>query len=146
MKVFILEVILKVIWWKHNSGFIISGSRDNDAGNTAELYQPGLGVPCSLPLLPDPRSDHTHSSNGLICGGYGGYRTKETATTCLQWRNYTWQTGVKLSVRREDHLSWLTPNNTLLLLGGHGFSARTAEVVNTNGTKEKPFILKYPIE
>ena len=39
--------------------------------DTAEVWQPGLGAPCSLPNLPEDRRYHTQEGRD-ICGGEGG--------------------------------------------------------------------------
>ena len=119
-------------------GFILSGTYDESGGNTAELYQPGLGSPCNLPPLPQPRFWHTHDSSGLVCGGKG------SSETCLQWRNYTWQTW-HLEEGREDHSSWFTPDHSTVLMGGNP-NRNTSEIVRSNGTTERHFTLEYPIE
>ena len=110
--------------------------------DTAEVWQPGLGAPCSLPDMPEDRRDHTQEG-GDICGGEGG---ENTFTNCIRWSNNTWMTtNSTLIDKRGGHSSWRTEDGSLILMGG-GYGSRSSEVVNTDGISEQSFTLKFHAE
>ena len=77
------------------SGQVVVGGIKSDQMSNVELFpRPLPGQPCSIPDLPDRRSDHTLSliseERLVVCGGYDESLT--ILDSCLSWvaGNTTW--------------------------------------------------------
>ena len=51
-----------------------------------------------------------------------------------------------LQFDRSEHVSWITPDGDILLIGGAKGSFTTTEIVDQNGTSIRSFDLKYDTE
>ena len=102
------------------------------AYTSVEMFIPSTKHSCTLPSLPDERYYHTMS--GLtICGG------QFTKTTCLQLSSGVWSVSHTLQEERDDHSSWQSDQQGVILMGGYG-SDMSSEVVGKGG---KSFDMRY---
>ena len=138
------------IQYIHIPGVLITGgARYQDsvwAMHSTELYLPSSNTSCLLPSLPDARTGHTSSPDGLLCGG------PEQYWGCVKWQympmldTWTWQNmDLTLDFDRQDHVAW-TPASGIgtYLMGGCG--SRTTTLIKPDGTQEHGFALKYRVE
>ena len=98
---------------------------------------------CGLPQM--SISKYRHTQSGLTaCGGYGSERN------CIKFQSGSWTTLTdNLVYMRYDHSSWVTPDEGILLIGGHDdpFNGHDeTEIVYQNGTNIRFYDLKYPTE
>ena len=106
-------------------GILISGGLfSGDVGlSSAEVYIPGLNMSCLLPNMTTSR--HFHSQNNLLaCSGFDANTTCEVFTPGVGWRREPYNLE-----ERYDHVSWTLNNGNVVLLGGKGSSANTAEII-----------------
>ena len=94
------------------------------------------GTPlCKMADLPDSRTDHTMDGD-FLCGGTG------TLTSCLHFGSDGWtKYGWNLLQKREDHVTWRRPDDSLQIMGGI-HSPKTSEIVTSGGSRIG-FDLKY---
>ena len=119
------------------SAVLITGG--SSSGSTAELYFPLSLASCTLPLLPDDRSEHTAEKTGLLCGG----ATKMTMDSCVQWNFDTgiWEQSLTLDIDRRSHVSWSPePYNGTFLIGGSGDGLSTT-LIKPDGSQVPGFSL-----
>ena len=115
------------------TGGITSGESDDVSRSALVLREDGSPW-CSLPDLPDSRSDHTQS--GLItCGGY------DNSNTCLMFDGGQWRYAWSLMADRLYHSAWHT-NTSVVILGGT-YQGRTSEILQFNGETLEFFPLNY---
>ena len=109
------------------------------AGISAELlYTNGTSL-CNLPNFPVHQG--YPSQTGLVtCGG----KSDETMSSCLTFKDGTWQQTHTLGTRRQHHLSWASPQGVLLIGGDYG--GTTTELLNDNGSTTPSFSLNYDTE
>ena len=109
----------------------MTGGVNNEVSgvSTAEIFLPDLNTTCSLPALTLRRGHHTQ--NGLLaCGGWnrddevGPPSTCEVFTPGVGWRREPYNLK-----ERYDHVGWTLNNGNVVLLGGRGSSANTAEII-----------------
>merc|ERR1711973_445306 len=113
-------------------------------------FVPSTGQHCQLPDLPGlPRYWHTMEEM-TVCGGHGnGDDYGDTSaryhdpTSCLTLKDGTWQTTATLLGARWGHSSWASPSGVILL--GGGWSPRTSERIQEDGTSVSGFPLEYPL-
>ena len=112
----------------------------DDTLTSAEvLFTNGSSI-CELPQLSQSKRYHTQS--GLTaCGGY----VSGTERSCIKFEDGSWTTLTdNLVESRYWHLSWVTPDGDILLIGGfYSHSLTTTEIVYQNGTSIRSFDLKY---
>ena len=120
---------------------LLTGSNDQNAGKTAEIYNPSNRTSCNLPNLPDIRYFHTQDGN-LLCGSNWD---KGTQTSCLTWYpdEGKWHKSHTLPGVKSKHVSF-TPSNGIgtYLLGGKR-SAMATVLVKPDGTVSGEFQLKH---
>ena len=112
----------------------------SSAGVSAELlYTNGTSL-CNLPNLPVKR-DYPSQTGLVTCGG----KSDETMSSCLTFKDGTWQQTHTLGTRRQHHLSWASPQG-VLLIGGDYAGGTTTELLNDNGSTTPSFDLDYNTE
>ena len=90
---------------------------------------------CKMADLPDSRAEHTMDGD-ILCGGGG------TETSCLHFGSDGWtKYGWNLLQKREDHVTWRRPDDSLQIMGGWE-SPKTSEIV-TSGGSQIGFDLQY---
>ena len=90
---------------------------------------------CKMTDLPDSRDDHTMDSD-ILCGGDGA------PTSCLHFGSDGWtKFGWNMLQKREDHVTWRRPDDSLQIMGGD-YSGKTSEIV-TSGGSQIGFNLQY---
>ena len=95
------------------------------------------GTTCTLPSLPAARRAHTQA--GLVaCGGDGD---SGTGNTCDTFAAGAWTPSHTLAAARQQHLSWASYPDGVLLLGGE-FTLWTTELLSSS-TATEPFPLGY---
>ena len=101
------------------------------------------GTLCSMADWP-PRVRHS-MSGFTVCGGstktYG-----DTISSCSTLTAGEWETTHNMNVRRRDHLSWNSPNGTLLLGGCWNCdpSYQTTELLSTTSSSStEAFTLSF---
>ena len=122
---------------------LITGSNHLVFSRTAEIYNPLTKTSCSLPQLHDSR--YSHSLDGdLACGG-GGYPNQSPLTNCVKWSpvSGTWSQSHTLRQKRFAHVSWATASGVYLIGGTNSYSQMTSEKVKDDGSVEEGFSLKY---
>ena len=113
---------------------LISGGYLN--GKSIEAFRSDGTPLCSMADLPDYRRYHT-MDGVLSCGG------DYTHKSCFHYGVGGWATyNMNLKKSRQDHLSWILPNEAgVQLLGGY-LSLKTSEIVSSAGI-EDGFNLRY---
>ena len=136
----------------HIPGVLITGgSRYQDrvfGMHSTELYLPSSNTSCSLPSLPEDRTKHTVSKDGLLCGGaeFTSYQS------CVQWQYismmdiWRWEyLDLTLDFDKYDHVAWTPANGSGTYLMG-GCAYKTTTLIKPDGTQEHGFTLKHRIE
>ena len=130
---------MKICPFVISAGVLITGG---DGLRSSEIYLPSSGASCSLPQLPDVRTQHTVEQTGLLCGG--GI-TSGTSDSCLQWSSDsgTWEQSLTLDTGRSLHVSW-TPDPVIgsYLIGGDS-AGTTSSLIKPDWSQEPGFTLKY---
>ena len=103
---------------------------------SVEALKSSDGTPlCKMTDLPDSRDDHTMDGD-ILCGGDGA------PTSCLHFGSDGWtKYGWNLLQKREDHVTWRRPDDSLQIMGGI-YSLKTSEIV-TSGGSQIGFNLQY---
>ena len=126
---------------KYLLGVLITGG-DNyltTAYVTAEIYLPDSNTSCTLPDIPNGRTEHSQDGD-LGCGGYN--KIGEHLQNCFKLSNGVWTQTHNLRMKRPgDHVTWDTASG-LYLMGGW-ISEKTSELVKKDGSVEEGFNLKY---
>ena len=104
--------------------------------SSVEALKSSDGTPlCKMTDLPDSRSSHTMDGD-ILCGGL------YTETSCLHFGSDGWtKYGWNLLQKREDHVTWRRPDDSLQIMGGC-YSPKTSEIV-TSGGSQIGFNLQY---
>ena len=118
------------------AGFIISGGAPAlTVGSSVELFLPFSGRHCQLPALPEARVAHS-MVDSTLCGGYDQWRS------CVSLEEGQWlNTTSSLLYDRYYHVSWLSGQG-LVLAGGLGSGAHTAEILGPGGISQEIFPLR----
>ena len=101
------------------------------------------GTLCSMADFP-PREHHS-MSGFTVCGGVARH-AGNVITSCSTLTAGVWETTHNMNVRRRDHLSWNSPNGTLLLGGCWNCdpSYQTTELLSTTSSSStEAFTLSF---
>ena len=117
-------------------GFLISGGAPAlTVGSSVELFLPFSHNHCHLPDLGEARVAHTMVAS-TVCGGYDQWRS------CVRLEDGQWVTrSSSLVSDRFYHVAWHTSSG-LVLAGGLGTGATTAEIIGPGGDSQQIFHLR----
>ena len=118
------------------AGFIISGGAPAlSVGSSVELYLPFSDRHCQLPALSEARLAHSMVQS-TVCGGYDQWRS------CVRLEDGQWvNTSSSLLYDRYYHVTWHSASG-VLLAGGLGSGATSAEILRPGGGSEEVFSLR----
>lgn len=120
---------------------LISGSyRDSRAPlSSAEIWSP-TGLTCNIPDMTKGRKFHVQFTDGdvvTVCGG-------EDDNTCETLKDGQWTESQTMKQNRYASSVWKTGDGTYIMGGWYPESAhKTSEKINTDGSLERGFSLKY---
>ena len=118
------------------AGFLISGGAPAvTVGSSVEVYLPFSHSHCLLPALGEARVAHSMAQR-TVCGGYDQWRSCVSLEDG-QWVNIT----SSLLYDRYYHITWQSSAG-LVLAGGLGSGADTAEILSSGGASEEIFPLR----
>ena len=115
-------------------------------GDSAEISVEVIREDGSLCSMADGPPRVRHSMSGFtVCGGFTRY-AGSSVTSCSTLTAGEWETSHNMNVRRRDHLSWNSPNGTLLLGGCFSCdpSYQTTELLSTTSSSStQAFTLSF---
>ena len=98
------------------------------------------GSTCIMPDLQSPGRGHHSMSGFTLCGGFG----VDQLTSCTTLSAGEWKMSHALNVQRWHHLSWNSPNGTLLMGGNTNDAYQTTELLSTTtSSSTQAFSLSY---
>ena len=124
------------------SALLVTGGANyvDNLPHLAEVILPD-GRSCTIPDLPGQGRNYHTQSGYTACGGCCD---EATGTTCASFIAGQWESSHTLRVERYHHVSWRSPNGTLLMGGRSSAAIRTTELLSsTDSTTTELFSLTF---
>ena len=122
---------------------VSGGYSSSGALSSVELLQTNGSYHCSLPNLPSYRYSHTQTGFTL-CGGWDSAPPWISRTSCLTLTTSgSWEESYNLTIERDSHCAWASPQGIMLLGGWDTSSLTTTEILLEDGVTTSGFSLDY---